>query len=209
MASLIIAIIMIVFVAIKWSEKKSYERRARYDTMMVESNVRSIKKHYTDRALEETLKESLRSVKDWDVVKAELREICDQIPECREFTLDHFPRKGNKACSEMALRLLMAHRGKMLTEEAECIAYESACFPPIGLPSQVDASDRYKRKMCKYLILWTEKELNKHGIPARLYLEHTTNSYNGRNDVIPAREYIDPTENGEVFDHIFGYRWRF
>lgn len=209
MASLIIAIIMIVFVAIKWSEKKSYERRARYDAMMVESNVRSIKKHYTDRALEETLKESLRSIKDWDVVEAELREICDQIPECREFTLDHFPRKGNKTCSEMALRLLMAHRGKMLTEEAEYIAYGNIGLPVIGLPSQVDAEDRYRRKMCKRLMIWTEEELNRHGIPIRLYLEHTTNSHNGKNDVIPVREYIDPTENGELFDNICGYWWRF
>lgn len=206
MASLIIAIIMIVFVAIKWSEKKSYERRAMYNVMIAESTLQSVRKHYTDRNLEESIRESLRSYKDREIVKAELREICDQIPECREFTLDYFPRKGNEACSKMALRLLMAHRGKMLVDETECIAYGSSCFPPIGLPSQVDAADRYKRKMCKYLLLWTEKELNSHGIPLRLYLEHTTNGY-GKNKIVPVREYNDPTENGEIFDSIFGYRW--
>ena len=152
MVSFLIALFLLCFLVIKWCDKKHEREIDKQKQTMTISRIGNLQESYSDGDLEIVVSEALRSPKYDSDIQQELRETFRKITGCRDFRMDHkLYRRPNAAsnatCHKMALRILMANRGKMLKEEAGGMAYGVKYSPIVGLPSQISEADRYRRNI--------------------------------------------------------------
>ena len=207
MLSFIFGLFAIFVAFMAWREGKNGVRSEDILNQRIDERRKVIREKYTDREMEQLLKERLDYPEQYDSVQKELREIFDQIPLCKNMEFDHKSHRGNTMCNEMALRLLMARRGKMMYFEVINSAY-GMVLHQIRLPEETSEYLRYMRKRFKHLFLWVEEELQRHGVPACLYLEYVDEESSVRRKTARAKDYVDPTDSGALFDNIIYYYWR-
>lgn len=164
--ALIIAIVLILIITIKiGSEKqKTYKTDIHIFSALQEND--RIKLLAKDEKLELSVRENLRDPNKHDEIIKELNEVFSQLPSCS--SLDAFlfyPEKKYSIEYSMALRILMAKRGKIPDGECWCNGSHSGTM---FLPPQTSERSRQLRKCFKELMSWVETELQKHGLPVRL-----------------------------------------
>ena len=210
MVSFLIALFLIGFVIIKWIEKDSYDQHLKNEMWFTENKVRFISTTYTDRELEQVIREALDNPRYNRDIQEELRGIFNQIPVCRGMNFNHRSMGGkNNMCSEMAVRLLLAHRGKMMCGEAiDSIYGMRNNRMGIVLPDQLSEYHRLMRRRFRHMLLWVEAELQRHGVPAELYLNHGNRAVTNERMVVRAKDYECPTDYGAMFDEVSYHYWK-
>lgn len=210
MVSFLIALFLIGFVIIKWVEKDSYDQHLKNEMWFTENKVRFISTTYTDRELEQAIREALDNPRYNRDIQEELRGIFNHIPVCRGMNFNHRSMGGkNNMCSEMAVRLLLAHRGKMMCGEAIDSVYGMRNNRMgIVLPDQLSEYHRLMRRQFRHMLLWVEAELQRHGVPAELYLNHGNRAVTNERMVVRAKDYECPTDYGAMFDEVSYHYWK-
>ena len=210
MVSFLIALFLIGFVIIKWVEKDSYDQHLKNEMWFTENKVRFISTTYTDRELEQVIREALDNPRYNRDIQEELRGIFNHIPVCRGMNFNHRSMGGkNNMCSEMAVRLLLAHRGKMLCGAAIDSVYGMRNNRMgIVLPDQLSEYHRLMRRRFRHMLLWVEAELQRHGVPAELYLNHGNRAVTNERMVVRAKDYECPTDYGAMFDEVSYHYWK-
>lgn len=210
MVSFLIALFLIGFVIIKWVEKDSYDQHLKNEMWFTENKVRFISTTYTDRELEQVIREALDNPRYNRDIQEELRGIFNHIPVCRGMNFNHRSMGGkNNMCSEMAVRLLLAHRGKMMCGEAIDSVYGMRNNRMgIVLPNQLSEYHRLMRRRFRHMLLWVEAELQRHGVPAELYLNHGNRAVTNERMVVRAKDYECPTDYGAMFDEVSYHYWK-
>lgn len=158
-----------------------------------------------DNKTEMLISERLNTASEADGVWLELKEIFDQIPTCSDIQRNQFDLINGVEKEyeyEMALRLLMGKHGLVPFLESSI----SSLTWNIYLPPQATAEDRKRRKQFKHMMLWLEKEMQRHGKPVRLIIQTLTDDWR-ENMPYTTEEYRDPTNDGNLLDNIYCYTW--
>lgn len=210
MVSFLIALFLICFIVIKWAEKDSYDKHLKNETRFMEEKARYVETTYTDRELEQVIREALDNPKYYNDIQTELRGIFNQIPVCKGMRFDHRSLGGkNNMCSKMALRLLLAHRGKMVRGEGIETDYGmKENHIGITIPDQLSEHHRAMRRQFRHMLIWIEAELQRHGVPAELYLNYGNRAVTNERMVVRAKDYECPTDHGAMFDEVSYHYWK-
>jgi len=210
--ALIIAIVLILIITIKVGNEKqeSYKTDA-----LIASNLRQderIKMFAEDRNLELLLKEKLDDPSKYEEVMEELSDVFSQVLLHNELeAFSYYPKNKYLVEYDMALRMLMAKRGKI--PRWECSV--SGAFPTtMHLPSQVSDKGRRLRKCFKKLMGWVEQELVNHDVPIRLIVVVGPDEVNSLTEKYVSRgmdfywdDYQKIADPEALTDNIYGFRW--
>lgn len=199
-----------VFLASRVSRDKNDARETR---RLIEANKRlneDFASTTTDENLELLICKMLDDPDRYEEVWEKLKRVFSEIPAYRDLPgLLYFPKETHSCEYSMTLRILMAKEGKIPKQEAILTEGQT-----MFLPSQVLEHSKQMRKMFKYIMLWVEKELQKHGVPVCLVVVIAPDNDAYKQKLVPSGkelrwdEYKDPTTLGEPIDDIWGYKWR-
>lgn len=155
MFNIFVAVFGSIFYGTKYASEKQKLRNAEKIMQHQRLTRESWLNLVTDRELEFDLKCRLQENVGVDQIWGEIRPVIASLSSCRVSDKEKYLNPYDDFFGKQTMRILLAKRGKIPAFEA---SYHVSC------PGVYDPTVRRLSKQCKEVLLWTQGELENHGV---------------------------------------------